>query len=127
MTGERYDLKGDEAVYKGADWFKEFQLINPDTGEPYDLTDCTVTAEAREYPDDPAPAFVFDATVPADRAAQGVIRLALDHTATSAIETGGDARRSFHYDAELGEPLPSGKIHKVIIPSTVQVVAEYTR
>lgn len=120
MIGSVYDLVDKEAIYQGADWFKEFQIVDPTTKLPYDLTGYSIASQARGNAKDSLPAITFSCTV--SDAALGKIKLALSHTQTSAIPAG-----SYKYDVEATEPLPSTIVHKIIIPSVVTVVSEYTR
>ena len=120
MIGSVYDLVEKEAIYQGADWFKEFQIVNPITKLPYDLTGYIIASQARRSAKDTSPAITFTCTI--SDATSGKIKLALTNTQTAAIPAG-----SYKYDVEATEPLPSTIIHKIIIPSTVVVVGEYTK
>ena len=120
MIGSVYDLVDKAAIYQGADWFKEFQIVDPTTKVPYDLTGYSIDSQARLNAQDSLPAITFSCTV--SDAPLGKIKLALSHTQTSAIASG-----SYKYDVEATEPSPSTIVHKVIIPSTVVVISEYTR
>lgn len=113
MIGMVYDLVDNEAIYQGADWYKEFQLIDPSTGLPYDLTGYTVASQARKG----ANVITFTGTV----AAAGTIRIALTNVQSSAAIKG-----QYKYDVELTEPAPSAIKHKAILPSLVIVVGEQT-
>lgn len=120
MIGIQYDLVEKEAIYQGADWYKEFQLIDPDTLLPYDLTGYAIASKGRKRSTDVAAAFTFTSTV--SDASQGIVKIALTNVQTSAIPKG-----NYKYDVEASEPAPSSIIHKAIIPSVVQVVEEYTK
>lgn len=120
MIGMRYDLLDTEAIYQGADWYKDFQIIDPDTSLPYDLTGYTIESQARKKSTDATATIEFDCSV--IDSAEGTIRLSLSNTDTSSI-----AKGAYKYDVEAAEPSPSTIVHKVIIPSIVQVVEEYTK
>ena len=120
MVGIKYDLIDAEAIFQGADWYKQFQIIDASTKQPYDLTGYTVASAARKTYTDAAPAFIFSCSVVDP--ANGIIQIALTNDDTSAIPKG-----NYRYDVELAEPAPSTIIHKPITPSTVQVIEEYTR
>lgn len=120
MIGSVYDLVDKEAIYQGADWFKEFQIVDPTTKLPYDLTGYTIASMARNNAKDTTAAITFTCVV--SNALEGKIKLSLTNVQTSAIPAG-----SYKYDVEALEPTPSTIKHKIIIPSQVVVVAEYTK
>lgn len=118
MIGVEYDLTDDEAVYQGASWKKRFQLINEVTQTPYDLTGCTVTAQARRSPTDPEAAITFEAEV--IETGNGLIQLSLTYEDTAAIPAG-----TYRYGVEVAHT--GGPVYKAITPSLVQVVDEFTK
>jgi hypothetical protein len=120
MIGIRHDLVDDESIYQGADWYKEFQLVNPDTDLPYNLSGFLISSKARKKATDTDAAFTFTCTV--SDAAAGKIKLALTNVQTSAIAKPG----GYTYDVEAKE-VSTSLVSKVIIPSMVNVVAEYTK
>lgn len=120
MIGSVYDLVDKEAIYQGADWYKEFQIVDPTTKLPYNLTDYVISSRARKNATDSLPTITFTCTV--SDATNGKIKLALTNAQTSAIAAG-----TYKYDVEAAEPSPSSIVHKLIIPSQVVVVAEYTK
>lgn len=120
MVGIQYDLIGDEAIFQGADWYKRFQFIDPDTDLPYDLTGYSAKAQARKLSTDTNPAIDFVVEVEDEELA--IVKMSLTNLTTSSIPKG-----TYTYDLELIEPSPSAVIHKGIRPSVVEVVNEYTK
>lgn len=120
MVGIQYDLIGDEAIFQGADWYKRFQFIDPDTGLPYDLTGYSAKSQARKLSTDTDPAIDFVAVVEDEK--QAIVKISLTNLTTSATPKG-----TYTYDLELIEPSPSAIIHKAVRPSAVEVVDEYTK
>lgn len=120
MIGIQYDLTGAEAIYQGADWYKEFQIIDPSTGLPYNLTGYTIRSQARKKSTDAAASITFTCSV--SDASNGVVKLALSNTQTSAV-----AKGNYKYDVEGVGPTPSTVVHKLIIPSLVTVIEEETK
>ncbi len=48
MIGSVYDLVEKEAIYQGADWFKEFQIVDPTTKLRTDAEKQLNTTEGEE-------------------------------------------------------------------------------
>lgn len=118
MIGIKYDLINDEAIYHGADWYKDFVIVDPTTLLPFDLTGYTAEAMARKYLSSPDASITFDITIRTG----GIVRIALTNAQTSLIPVG-----TYSYDIDLSEPTPSTIKHKPITLSIVQVKGEVTK
>lgn len=119
MVGIQYDLTGTEAIYQGADWHKEFQLIDAATRLPYDLSTLEVRASARKKYTDANSTWDFDCAV--IDLATATIRLAVSNANSANI-----AKGIYKYDVEMYSA-NDALVFKVITPSLVEVVEEYTK